>query len=56
MGIKEEFEKVLKLVSSGYLKPRIDKVFPLKEAAEAQQRMVEGNLAQLRSLTNNKYP
>lgn len=42
MGTKEEFEKVLELVSAGKLKPIIDKVFPLKEAAEAQQRMFEG--------------
>jgi len=42
MGTKEEFEKVLELVSAGKLKPIIDKVFPLKEAAEAQRRMIEG--------------
>ena len=42
MGTKEEFEKVLELVSAGKLKPIIDKVFPLKEATEAQQRMLEG--------------
>ena len=42
MGTKEEFEKVLELVSAGKLKPIIDKVFPLKEAAEAQLRMIEG--------------
>lgn len=42
MGTKEEFEKVLKLVADGKLKPIIDKVFPLKDAAKAQQRMAEG--------------
>src|SRR3989344_5491559 len=42
MGTKEEFEKVLELVSAGKLKPIIDKTFPLKDAAEAQGRMVEG--------------
>ena len=43
MGTKEEFEKVLGLVSAGKLKPIVDKIFPLKEAAEAQRRMVQGN-------------
>ena len=42
MGNKEEFENVLKLIEEGKLKPVIDKVFPLKEAAKAQQRMEEG--------------
>ena len=42
MGTKEEFKKILELVSAGKLKPIIDKVFPLKAAAEAQRRMIEG--------------
>ncbi len=42
MGTKEDFEKVLGLVEKGKLRPIIDKVFPLKDAAEAQRRMVEG--------------
>jgi len=42
MGTKEEFDKVLELVAAGELKPIIDKTFPLKDAAEAQRRMVEG--------------
>ncbi len=42
MGTKEEFEKVLELVSAGKLKPIIDKVFPLEKAKEAQRRMEEG--------------
>ncbi len=41
MGTKEEFEKILELIAAGKLKPVIDKVFPLQEAAQAQQRMVE---------------
>jgi len=43
MGTRDEFETVLKLVAEGRIKPIIDKVFPLAEAALAQQRMVEGN-------------
>lgn len=39
MGSKEEFEKVLKLVESGKLKPVIDKVSSLSDAAKAQERM-----------------
>ncbi|TSC75573.1 MAG: alcohol dehydrogenase [Parcubacteria group bacterium Gr01-1014_30] len=42
MGQKEEFEKVLELVAAGKLKPIIDKTFSLKDAAEAQKRMVDG--------------
>lgn len=42
MGTKQEFEKVLELVGTGKLKPVIDKVFPLDEAAAAQKRMEDG--------------
>jgi len=42
MGTKKEFEKVLELVAEGKLKPIIDKTFSLKDAVEAQKRMVEG--------------
>lgn len=41
-GTKEEFEKVLMLVDQGKLKPAIDKVFTLPEAASAQERMEKG--------------
>lgn len=41
MGTKEEFETVLELVAAGKMKPIIDKTFLLKDAAEAQRRMVE---------------
>lgn len=41
MGTKEEFEKIIKLVESGKLKPIIDKVFPLKEAGRALKRLEE---------------
>lgn len=41
MGKKGEFEKVLKLVETGKLKPIIDKVFPLKEADKALKRLEE---------------
>lgn len=42
MGTKQEFEQVFELFKSGKLKPVIDKVFPLKDAAKAQQKMEEG--------------
>ncbi len=42
MGTKDEFEKVLQLIEAGAFKPVIDKVFPLQDAALAQQRMEEG--------------
>ncbi len=42
MGNREEFEQVLKVVEQGKIKPRIDKVFPLKDGTKAQQRMEEG--------------
>lgn len=42
MGTKEEFEKILELITANKLKPIIDKIFPLKDAKEAQKRMVEG--------------
>lgn len=42
MGVKEEFEQVLKYVSDGKLKPIIDKTFSLKFAKDAQTRMEEG--------------
>lgn len=41
MGTKEEFEEVLKLVESNKLRPTVDKIFPLKEADKALQRMKE---------------
>lgn len=42
MGTKVEFEKVVELFAEGKLKPAVDKVFALKDAAEAQKRMEEG--------------
>ena len=41
MGTKEEFEQIHKLVKQGILRPTIDKVFPLKDAAEALKRLAE---------------
>lgn len=41
MGTPEEFEQVLKLVGEGKLKPTIDKVFPLKDFKQAEQRLEE---------------
>ncbi len=42
MGTKAEFEKVVGLFRESKLKPVIDRVFPLKDAAEAQRRMESG--------------
>jgi len=42
MGTKAEFKKVVELFATGKLKPVIDKIFSLKDAAEAQRRMAEG--------------
>lgn len=39
MGTKEEFEQVIRLVEAGKLKPTIDKVFHLKDAAKALKRL-----------------
>ena len=39
MGSLAEFYKVLNLVEKGFLKPTIDQIFALKDAAEAQSRM-----------------
>ncbi len=40
MGSKKELLDVLNLVEMGRLKPVIDSIFPLKDAAAAQQRML----------------
>ncbi|MBI4431873.1 MAG: zinc-binding dehydrogenase [Candidatus Omnitrophica bacterium] len=39
MGSLAELHEVLKLVEKGILNPTIDQIFPLKEAAKAQERM-----------------
>ncbi len=39
MGSRRELEEVLRLVAEGRLKPVVDTVFPLKEAAKAQAKM-----------------
>jgi NADPH:quinone reductase-like Zn-dependent oxidoreductase len=41
MGTPEEFEQVLKLVGAGVLTPVVDKIFPLKDLAEAKRRLEE---------------
>ena len=41
MGTKQEFEKVLELVTEGKLKPVVDNAFPLEQASQAQKRMIE---------------
>ena len=42
MGTREDFEAVYELVASGRVKPLVDKVFPLAEAAAAHERMESG--------------
>jgi NADPH:quinone reductase-like Zn-dependent oxidoreductase len=42
MGTKEDFEAVYDLVASGRVKPIVDEVFPLAEAAAAHERMEGG--------------
>jgi NADPH:quinone reductase-like Zn-dependent oxidoreductase len=43
MGTKEDFEGVFELVKAGRVKPVVDEVFPLAEAAAAHERMERGN-------------
>lgn len=42
MGTPEEFVQVLQLVADGKLKPAIDRVYPLKDFRDAEQRLEEG--------------
>ena len=43
MGTRGDFEAVYELVASGRVKPIVDKVFPLSEAAAAHERMESGD-------------
>jgi NADPH:quinone reductase-like Zn-dependent oxidoreductase len=42
MGVKSELHTVMKLVSAGHLKPVIDRIFPLQEAAAAHTYLESG--------------
>jgi NADPH:quinone reductase-like Zn-dependent oxidoreductase len=42
MGTREDFEGVYELVASGKVKPIVDRVFPLAEAAAAHEYLEEG--------------
>jgi NADPH:quinone reductase-like Zn-dependent oxidoreductase len=42
MGVKSELHTVMKLVSAGHLKPVVDRVFPLQEAAAAHTYLESG--------------
>jgi NADPH:quinone reductase-like Zn-dependent oxidoreductase len=42
MGTKDDFEGVFELVTSGRVKPVVDEIFPLAEAAAAHERMEHG--------------
>ena len=44
MGGRQELEQVVRLVADGKLKPVVDTVFPLADAAKAQERMESRNL------------
>ena len=41
MGGRRELVEVLRLVEAGKLRPIVDRVFPLKDAAAAQQYMLD---------------
>ena len=43
MGNLSEMRQVSKLVNLGQLRPSIDKIFPLKDAAKAHQYLAEQN-------------
>jgi zinc-binding alcohol dehydrogenase/oxidoreductase len=43
MGTNEDFEGVFELVKSGKVRPVVDEVFPLAEAAAAHERMERGD-------------
>ena len=42
MGTLADFSEVMDLIVAGKLKPILDKIFPLKEAAAAQERLWRG--------------
>jgi NADPH:quinone reductase-like Zn-dependent oxidoreductase len=42
MGVKSELHTVMKLVSAGHLKPVVDRVFPLQDAAAAHAYLESG--------------
>ncbi len=42
LGSRQEFHQVLNLMAAARAKPVVDKIFPLRDAAQAQQRMESG--------------
>jgi len=42
MGVKSELHTIMKLVSAGHLKPVVDRIFPLQEAAAAHAYLESG--------------
>ena len=42
MGVKSELHTIMKLVSAGRLKPVVDRIFPLQEAADAHTYLESG--------------
>jgi NADPH:quinone reductase-like Zn-dependent oxidoreductase len=39
MGTRHDWEQLTRLLATGVFKPTVDEVFPLEQAAAAQQRM-----------------
>jgi NADPH:quinone reductase-like Zn-dependent oxidoreductase len=42
LGSRDEFRQLLSFLNASQIRPVIDTIFPLKDAAAAQQRMEEG--------------
>jgi NADPH:quinone reductase-like Zn-dependent oxidoreductase len=42
LGSREEFRQLLSFLNASRIKPVIDRIFPLREAADAQRRMEDG--------------
>jgi NADPH:quinone reductase-like Zn-dependent oxidoreductase len=42
MGLKSELDTVMKLVAAGHLRPVVDRIFPLQEAAAAHAYLESG--------------
>jgi len=45
MGPRQDYEKVMKLVFEGRLKPVIDTIYPMEEGIEALRQLEAGHVA-----------